>query len=273
MEKIAPKKSLGQHFLHDKNIAKKIVELLDPPDGSLVLEIGPGTGVLTELLLEKKITLLASEIDTRSVEVLKKQFSKYYGKNFIIFEEDFLKMDLTKLSEKYGQKIYVIGNIPYYITSPILFHLFDHSDFLVKSVIMVQKEIAVRLRAKERTKEYGILSLGMQLHGKIGKVYDVPASCFIPHPKVTSAFFAIDYFGTNEGIVPSEIRKDVHKLVRSAFQQRRKKVSNSIKNFIAMHNLNIGELPENIIKYYNQRPEELSLQDFLILYNFLITQK
>lgn len=269
MDKIAPKKSLGQHFLHDKNIARKITELLEVPDDSVVLEIGSGTGILTELLLEKNITLISSEIDSRSIEILKSKFNEKINKNYFIYEEDFLKLNLKKISEKYSKKIYIIGNIPYYITSPILFHIFDNSDFVKRSVLMVQKEIAHRLRAKERTKEYGILTLGLQLHGKIGKLHDVPPSCFVPPPKVTSSFFAVDYFNEDEGEVQSNIRKDVHKLIRSAFQQRRKKISNSLKNYISSHSIELNDLPDNIKKYFNQRPEELSLKDYLILYNYL----
>lgn len=273
LDKISPKKSLGQHFLHDKNIARKIVDLLDVPDNSLVLEIGSGTGILTEFLLMKNITLISVEIDSRSVEILKKNYSQFYGKNLFILEEDFLKIDLKSIYEKYGKKIYIIGNIPYYITSPILFHLFESSDYLVKSVLMVQKEIARRLKAKERTKEYGILSLGLQSCGKIGKVYDVPASCFVPPPNVTSSFFEINFHDESEGIVRSDLRKNVHKLIRITFQQRRKKLSNCLKNYNSSRNIQITEIPENIEKYFNQRPEELSLADFLILYQFLETQR
>lgn len=269
MEKISPKKSLGQHFLHDKNIARKIVELLNPPEDSLVLEIGSGTGILTEFLLEKNITLLSVEIDDRSVEILKQKFAQFLGKNLKILEKDFLKIDLREIAEVYGKKIYIIGNIPYYITSPILFHIFEYSEYIMKSVLMVQKEIAQRLKAKERTKDYGILSLGLQIHGKIGKTYDVPPSCFLPPPKVVSSFFEINYFEENESTIPLELRKKIHQLIRSAFQQRRKKLSNSLKNYINANQIILKDIPENINIYLNKRPEELSLKDFLILYNFL----
>lgn len=269
LEKITPKKSLGQHFLHDKNIARNIVELLDVPDNALVLEIGSGTGVLTDFLLAKNIQLISVEIDHRSVEILQQKYSDFLGKNYFIYENDFLKIDLRKISEEFGKKIYVIGNIPYYITSPILFHLFDYSDYLVKSVLMVQKEIAQRLKAKQRTKDYGILSLALQNYGKISKVHDVPASCFLPPPKVTSAYFDIVFHKENEGIVPSEFRKKVHRMIRIAFQQRRKKLSNCLKSYFSSENIDFNDLPESIEKYFSQRPEELSLQEFYNLFLFL----
>lgn len=268
LNNFAPKKSLGQHFLHDKNIAKKIVELLNPPAGSLVLEIGSGTGVLTDFLLKLDINLVSVEIDERSVTFLKEKYADKLNKNFFIYDKDFLKLNLNEISEKFEKKIYVIGNIPYYITTPILFHLYEYSASIVKSVIMVQKEIGQRLRAKERTKEYGILTLGLQLYGKIGKLYDVPASCFLPQPKVKSCFFEINYYAENEGLVPIDLRKKVHELVRFAFQQRRKKLSNSLKSYFALKNIQLESKTGKITEYFNKRPEELLIEDYLFLYYY-----
>jgi 16S rRNA (adenine1518-N6/adenine1519-N6)-dimethyltransferase len=272
MNNISPKKSLGQHFLHDKNIAKKIVDLLSLQPGSVVLEIGPGTGVLTDFLLENNIVLYAVEVDNRSIEFLQEKYSKFLDNQLFILNQDILTVDFEKIYSKQKQKIRVIGNIPYYITSPILFHLFDNSDYLINAVLMVQKEIAMRLKANKRTKEYGILTLARELYGEIGKLYSVPASCFIPPPKVTSAFFEIN-FQSNINFEDNKIqKKKLLNLIKTLFEQRRKMISNSIKNYVSSSeiylNLINSDQPQ-IKKYLSSRPEELSLNDYVILYNFL----
>lgn len=272
MNNISPKKSLGQHFLHDKNIAKKIVDLLSLQPGSVVLEIGPGTGVLTDFLLENDIVLYAVEVDNRSIEFLQEKYSKFLDNQLFILNQDILTVDFEKIYSKQKQKIRVIGNIPYYITSPILFHLFDNSDYLINAVLMVQKEIAMRLKANKRTKEYGILTLARELYGEIGKLYSVPASCFIPPPKVTSAFFEIN-FQSNINFEDNKIqKKKLLNLIKTLFEQRRKMISNSIKNYVSSSeiylNLINSDQPQ-IKKYLTSRPEELSLNDYVILYNFL----
>ena len=272
MNNISPKKSLGQHFLHDKNIAKKIVDLLSLQPGSVVLEIGPGTGVLTDFLLENDIVLYAVEVDNRSIEFLQEKYSKFLDNQLFILNQDILTVDFEKIYSKQKQKIRVIGNIPYYITSPILFHLFDNSDYLINAVLMVQKEIAMRLKANKRTKEYGILTLARELYGEIGKLYSVPASCFIPPPKVTSAFFEIN-FQSNINNEDNKIqKKKLLNLIKTLFEQRRKMISNSIKNYVSSSeiylNLINSDQPQ-IKKYLSSRPEELSLNDYVILYNFL----
>lgn len=272
MNHITPKKSLGQHFLHDKNIAKKIVELLSLPPGSIVLEIGPGTGVLTDFLLEKDIVLYAVEVDTRSIDILQEKYANYLNHQLFILNQDILKVNFDQIFATYNQKLHVIGNIPYYITSPILFHLFDNADYLNNAVLMVQKEIALRLRAKPRTKDYGILTLAREIFGEMGKIYTVPASCFLPPPKVTSAFFEI-IFRSPSILKDNQVqKKKLINLIRTLFEQRRKMISNSIKNYVSSSEIyqnlvNCQEL--QIKKYLSSRPEELSLNDYVILYNFL----
>ncbi|MGB9702512.1 MAG: 16S rRNA (adenine(1518)-N(6)/adenine(1519)-N(6))-dimethyltransferase RsmA [Candidatus Kapaibacteriota bacterium] len=272
MNHITPKKSLGQHFLHDKNIAKKIVELLSLPPGSIVLEIGPGTGVLTDFLLEKDIVLYAVEVDTRSIDILQEKYANYLNQKLFILNQDILKVNFEQIFAKHNQKLYIIGNIPYYITSPILFHLFDNADYLNNAVLMVQKEIALRLKAKPRTKDYGILTLAREIFGEMGKIYTVPASCFLPPPKVTSAFFEIN-FRSPSILKDNQLqKKKLINLIRTLFEQRRKMISNSIKNYVSS-----SEIYQNLIncqepqikKYLSARPEELSLNDYVILYNFL----
>jgi 16S rRNA (adenine1518-N6/adenine1519-N6)-dimethyltransferase len=273
MAQIQPKKSLGQHFLHDKNIARKIVDLLEPPDDSIVVEIGPGTGVLTDLLLQKKLTLIAVEVDTRSIDFLQIKYYDKLNKNFFLIKQDFLEFDFKSISQKYNKKVLVIGNIPYYITSPILFHLFNSSSYIEKTVMMTQKEIAEKLKAKIRTKDYGILTLACQLFGEINKIYPVPPSCFSPPPNVTSAFFSINFhLNINDNLIKEKM--SVLKLIRTLFQQRRKTISNSLKLFIQNKELynNIINNDNLIInKYLKLRPEELTLDDFLILHKLLLT--
>lgn len=273
MQKFAPKKSIGQHFLHDKNISKKIVELLNTIDGDTIIEIGPGTGALTQFLVEKDIKLIAYEIDKRSVEYLNNEFKIIIPKKLQIYENDFLTSDLSKLTSSSSSRIKVIGNIPYYITSPILFHLCEFSDVVDSAVLMMQKEIYQRLVARPKTKEYGILSLLANLFFKVEDKFDVPPSCFFPPPKVMSTVVKISFVKNNLNIEIQDKFKILN-LIKVLFNHRRKIINNTIKNYFSQINYNQDEIVHNThyIKYSKMRPEELSIQDYLILYE-IINQK
>lgn len=273
MHKFAPKKSIGQHFLHDKNISKKIVELLGIQDGDNIVEIGPGTGALTQFLIEKDIAIIAYEIDKRSVEHLKEEYKNYIPKKLKIIEKDFLTSDLTQLDSNCSNKIKVIGNIPYYITSPILFHLCKFSKLVDSAVLMMQKEIYQRLVARPKSKEYGILSLLANLFFVVEDKFDVPPSCFFPPPKVMSSVVKLN-FANNSLDISIQDKFRILGLIKTLFNQRRKMINNTIKNYLNQHNFNCNEIMNNsdYLKYLKMRPEDLSIKDYLIL-NDIINPK
>lgn len=270
MQKFAPKKSIGQHFLHDQNISKKIINFLEINDNDTIVEIGPGTGALTQFLLNTNINLIAYEIDKRSVDFLKKEYKSFIGSKFQIVEDDFLNSNLNQIASKSQKKIKVVGNIPYYITSPILFHLCRHSNNLDKAVLMMQKDVYRRLIAKPRTKEYGILTILANMFFKVIDKFEVPPSCFLPPPKVMSMVVKLN-FDQNMNQEDIESKFKVMELVKSLFNQRRKMINNTIQKYLTQRNLSLDDLRDwpKYSKYSKMRPEELSLQDYLILYDFL----
>ena len=278
-DRIAPKKSLGQNFLTDGNIARKIVDALDCKDGDTVVEIGPGTGVLTEYLAEMKINLFAVEIDQRAVEVLKTKYRNDAYPNLKIIHSDIRDFDFSSIVG--GNKIKVIGNIPYYMSSEILFKLFNSSTQISKAIIMLQKEVAKRLNAKLRTKDYGILTVNLQFTGESKILFDVPPSCFYPQPKVTSSIIEINFDSEKFNNYCDLISRDgepedkikvylsFKEFIRAAFSQRRKVLRNSLKDYIAQkYNREISpDIRE--MDYFCKRAEELTIEDFLKLYNII----
>ena len=240
---VRPKKSLGQHFLNDKNIALKIVESFDPETKSL-LEIGPGTGVLTDFLLERGIPdFKVVEIDTESIEFLK---NKYAELNII--EGDFLKQDI---SSQFNTNYSVIGNFPYNISSQIFFKILDERNKVDEVVCMLQQEVAKRIASKPRNKEYGILSVLLQAWYDIEYLFTVPPQVFTPPPKVTSAVIRLK---RNALTSLNCDEKKFFTVIKTGFNQRRKTLHNALKP-IAQYN---G-------KYAGKRAEELSVEDFVEL--------
>ena len=283
---IKPKKSLGQNFLHDKNISKKIVSALQIKSGDFVVEIGAGTGFLTEDLLSEDVHLLAYEIDQRAVSVLKEKFS---GKqNIEIIYQDFLKVDLPEIVKKNGvDSIKVVGNLPYYILSQILFKILENHKCISKAVIMLQKEVAQRLNAAQKTKDYGILTEAVNLIGNAKILFDVSPHCFFPQPEVTSSVVEITF--RNDTLSREKYIK-IMELVRASFSQRRKKLKNSLSSYINKYketNANNEIAEETMISkentstiskveslalsqgldFFSKRAEELSPEDFLLLYD------
>jgi len=216
------KKSLGQHFLSDGNVIRKIIEAFPAQAEDWVLEIGPGTGALTQYLWPRYPKLEVVEIDPQAIEVLQHSFE---GMN--IHHRDILKLNWEEIIPK-GQTNYVIGNLPYYITSPILFALLEYRKYFKGALLMMQKEVAKRLVASPRTKDYGILSVQTQLMGTPEYLFDVQPGSFSPPPKVTSAMVYV-HFDKDELPCSDKMLKNV---VRTAFNQRRKKLSNALKALI-----------------------------------------
>ena len=214
------KKSLGQHILRDRNIIRKIADCLPAEYNDLIVEIGPGTGALTEELAENYKNLTVIEIDRRAVELLKEKFP-----DITIIEEDILKFDWDPVLDT-DRDIHVVGNLPYYITSQILFSLMEIRDSLKSATVTMQKEVAERIIAKPGTKEYGILSVQLQLFSNPEILFNVPPRAFQPKPKVESS---VVQFTFDKEKLPCE-EKNLKRVVRTAFNQRRKKLSNALKS-------------------------------------------
>ena len=216
-----PKQSLGQNFLQDPNMAEKIVGTLGAPAGSHVVEIGAGTGVLTERLAENYDTLTAIEIDERAVATLRERLP-----GVDVREEDVRETHWAALADEKGGPIHVISNTPYYLTSPILFSLLEQREHLAEAVLTMQREVADRIVAAPSTKAYGILSVLLQLFAAPEKLFTVPPQVFSPQPDVTSAVVRLQF---NTGEEPADLRfDDVRRYVRAAFNQRRKMLRNSL---------------------------------------------
>ena len=221
--RVEPKKSLGQNFLVDRNIARKIVEALAPEPGEPILEIGPGEGALTGLLLDAGAEVTAVEIDPEAEAAIRGRF----GERVRVIREDILKVSIPELG--FPGRVRVVGNIPYYITSPILFHLFDQRLVVAEAMLMMQREVAERLIAPPRTKEYGILAVMTQSLTTPERLFNVPPGCFHPRPRVTSSVVRLR-FGDRVEITGIE---EIHRrLVREAFGKRRKTLNNALGGLI-----------------------------------------
>jgi len=244
---VKAKKHLGQHFLTDENIARKIVEVLSFEGYKNVMEVGPGMGVLTKYLLEKDQKIYLAEIDNESIEYLKNNYSKVSEETFV---GDFLKQDFQFTN---GEQIAIIGNFPYNISSQILFQIIDHYELIPEMVGMFQKEVAERTAAVPRTKDYGILSVLIQAYYDTFYLFTVHENVFNPPPKVKSGVIRITR-NPKEGLAGNEVL--FKQIVKAGFNQRRKKLSNALK---------VLNIPETLKthEFMDKRAEELSVADFI----------
>jgi len=246
MNTVKPKKNLGQHFLKDQNIARKIVDSLSVKTTN-VLEVGPGMGVLTRYLLEKKeLTVHAIEIDKESVEFLKRNYPEISERLCV---GDFLKFDLRN---HFKGNFSIIGNFPYNISSQIFFRILDYRDNIPEVVGMVQKEVAERISAGAGSKTYGILSVLLQTFYNIEYLFTVSENVFVPPPKVKSAVIRLTR--NQRQTLPCN-EKFFVQVVKTAFNQRRKMLRNSLKEFA-------GNIP---VQFTEKRPEQLSVNDYILL--------
>lgn len=245
---VKAKKHLGQHFLTDENIARKIVEGLSFTNYNNVMEVGPGMGVLTKYLFEKEQKIYLAEIDTESIEYLKKNYPEKTTKG--TFVGDFLKQDFEFVK---AEQIAIIGNFPYNISSQILFQIIDHYEQIPEMVGMFQKEVAERTAAVPRTKDYGILSVLIQAYYDVSYLFTVHENVFNPPPKVKSGVIKLTR-NPKEGLAGNEVL--FKQIVKAGFNQRRKKLSNALKI------LNIPEVLKTH-EFMDKRAEELSVLDFI----------
>jgi 16S rRNA (adenine1518-N6/adenine1519-N6)-dimethyltransferase len=243
------KKSLGQHFLHDDNMCKKIVSQVSRTPGMQLLEIGPGGGAITKYLLEWPETYYkAIEIDEEKVVYLNKTYPSINGK---IIHKDILKAEVP-----FEGQFSVIGNFPYNISSPILFVMLDWEPQVQEVIGMFQKEVAQRVAEGPGSKTYGILSVLMQAFFKVEYLFDVHENCFTPPPKVKSGVLRFTNIGNPHGIANK--RKFIM-LVKTAFNQRRKTLRNAWKGFLPPEALTDAIM--------DKRAEQLSVTDFVTIYN------
>tara|TARA_R110002124_G_scaffold144238_6_gene309244 strand:- start:6163 stop:6966 length:804 start_codon:yes stop_codon:yes gene_type:complete len=256
---VRAKKHLGQHFLTDESVAKNIADSLTENSYNHVLEIGPGMGVLTKYLLEKKPKITVMELDYDSVAYLKDSFPLEHVKldtskeKFSIIEGDFLKQDINKIFN--NEQFAIIGNFPYNISSQILFRAIENREHVPEFAGMFQKEVAMRIAEKEGSKVYGILSVLTQAFFDVEYLFTVPPTVFNPPPKVDSG--VIRLIRKENYTLPVD-EKLFFRVVKMSFNQRRKMLRRSLKSF----NLS-DSLKEDPI--FAKRPEQLSVQEFINL--------
>ncbi|MBA3681138.1 MAG: 16S rRNA (adenine(1518)-N(6)/adenine(1519)-N(6))-dimethyltransferase RsmA [Bacteroidetes bacterium] len=256
MQPVRAKKHLGQHFLNDENIARNTVEaLLEKDKTSFIVEVGPGTGVLTQFLINTVDDFLAMDVDQESVDFLK---VKYPDKKDKIIFSDFLKADLQQVA---GQKFNVVGNFPYNISSQIMFKVLENKNSVDYVVGMFQKEVAMRLAEKPGSKVYGILSVLLQAFYEIEYLFTVHENVFTPPPKVKSAVIRL----TRNNVQKLDCDEDLFKkVVKTTFNQRRKTIRNSVRTLF-----NNNELRHPLL---DKRPEQLSVAQFVELTQFVQDQ-
>ena len=263
MKQVRPKKNLGQHFLTDLSIAKRIADTVDACPDLPVLEVGPGMGVMTQYLVEKPRPFKVVEIDRESVAYLKEktQFS-ILNSQFSIIEGDFLRMDLRQVFD--GQQFVLTGNYPYDISSQIFFKMLDNRDLIPCCTGMIQHEVAVRMASQPGNKQYGILSVLIQAWYNVEYLFTVEPSVFNPPPKVMSAVIRmtrneVQHLGCDEQLFK--------RVVKTVFNQRRKMLRVSLRQiFDAQHPASETFFQQDIM---TRRPEQLSIPQFVELTNMV----
>lgn len=267
-----PKKSLGQYFLTDKNIAKKITQNLEFSKERYIIEIGPGRGILTEFLLSKTDRLILIEIDERLINFLKSKFHEIITSNTIFLNENILNVDLNIEAEKYGiDEFDVIGNIPYFITGEIFQWLFKYHELINVAVLTIQKEVALRVVANPGTKDYGILSIATRLYSEPKLMFNIPTKSFYPIPKVDSSTIKLKFRKQDADLNNAE---QIIEIAKFCFNQRRKKIKNSISRYLELKNIDSMEFYNFAEKFFkssflDKRAEDLSVDDYRKLYEMI----
>lgn len=261
-------KKFGQNFLIDTHVLDKIITAANITKEDTILEIGPGIGSMTQYLCEKAGKVISVEIDKMLIPILQENLINY--DNFILINDDFLKLDIKQLLKEHNcNKVKVVANLPYYITTPIIMSLFENNIPIESITVMVQKEVAQRMQASPGSKDYGALSLAIQYYSTTEIIANVPPNCFMPRPNVGSAVIKLT-LRDNEPY-PLEDKNLMFKLVRAAFNQRRKTLVNSIKNAANLDTTKeaISSALEEMNLSPSVRGEALSLEEFCILSNIL----
>lgn len=264
------KKKFGQNFLIDPHVLDKIIDAAQITSEDFVLEIGPGIGTLTQYLCENARQVLAVEIDGNLIPILQETLSGY--SNVDVIHGDILKQDIEEIAERYngGKPIKVVANLPYYITTPIIMELFESRVPLANVTVMVQKEVADRMKALPGNKDYGALSLAVQYYALPYIAAFVPPNCFMPRPNVGSAVIRLDCLAK----MPVEVRDErlMFRLIRASFNQRRKTLQNGIANSpeLSYSKEQVAEAIKQAGFDANIRGEKLGLQEFARLSDILM---
>lgn len=244
----------------DENIVRKIINLAEV-DHKEVLEIGAGPGTLTTFLSQKAKKVFAVEIDKKILNVLKEVCQNL--PNVEIINEDFLELNVKNLTK--GQKLCVVGNLPYYVTSQILFKLFEERNYIESFTVMVQKEVAQRLLARPGSKDYGILTVAMNFYCKVEDFFYVSKNVFFPRPEVDSTVLKASF----KKDIPDVDEKEFFKIVHACFSTRRKTILNSLSNSLEIEKAELKNILEKASLQENLRAEDLSLDHFVRLYKEL----
>ncbi len=266
---MSAKKKFGQNFLIDSGVLDGIVSAAGVTKDDCVLEIGPGIGSLTQYLAEAAGQVVAVEIDKSLIPVLADTLSEY--NNVTVINNDVLKVDIAEIVEKYnsGRPIKVVANLPYYITTPIIMKLFESGAPIESITVMVQKEVADRMVVGPGNKDYGSLSLAVGFYAQADHVMDVPPSSFIPQPGVGSAVVRLTRY--SEPAVKVNDEKYLFEIIRTAFNQRRKTLSNALSNNPALKDTRqqVQDTLVNMGLNEMARGETLSLEQFALLSDIL----
>ena len=257
MEKVEPLKRFGQNYLTDNNILNKIISEINPHENDLILEIGPGTGALTAKLVESRARIAAVEIDKRVKEDLAERFPSVK-----LYNEDFLKTNLRSIYNQKGEKLRIAGNIPYNLTSSIIFKLLDNNEIIRDAVFMVQYEVARRISASSGSKDYGILSVLLQYFSEVKFCFKVSPNVFYPKPKV---FSALIHLYMKELNISNELKKAFINIVKASFGKRRKTLKNSLGDSI-FKDIDFSSSGVNMAL----RAEQLGLYEFEKLAKFVL---
>ena len=260
------KKKFGQNFIVDENIINSIVTKSEIDKETLVVEIGPGAGSLTAKLAESAKQVLCYEIDTTLKEILKENLKEY--NNIDIIYQDFLEADVVNDIKKYNyNKLYIVANLPYYITTPIIVNVIEKKLNVDKMVVMVQKEVGDRFKANVGTKEYNSLSIYLNYYFNVKKLMDISRNIFIPKPNVDSIVVEFTKKEKNYRLKNEEI---FFKLIRDSFTQKRKTIRNNLKNY------DLNKI-EEVLKTHNQdlstRAEQITIETFVEIANNLTSSK
>jgi len=264
---IHPIKRFGQNFLIDGNIQQKILKSLPLNEGKVFLEIGPGLGALTEPLLKKGEQVIAVEVDKKLAAILDQELTPRFPNHFKIIQSDILElMNEDSLKQLLPEGGVLIGNLPYSISSPVLFKALDCSRFFENAFFTLQKEVVDRLVARPGTPDYGRLTVGFGLFAKVRREFDISPTCFSPKPDVRSSFFSIEFKGLK--LSPQD-RQGVLDLVKIAFSERRKQLFGLLSRHHRLKQKKIDDLIIRLKVSQKVRAEELPPQTFLNLYELL----
>ncbi|MGB9697124.1 MAG: 16S rRNA (adenine(1518)-N(6)/adenine(1519)-N(6))-dimethyltransferase RsmA [Ignavibacteria bacterium] len=252
-----PHRRFSQNFLSDENIARKIVKAFNISNSDLILEIGPGMGALTRHILKSTTNYVGIEIDKELARRLQEEY------NITILEQDFLTIDFLEVKNKFPseQKLKVVGNIPYGISSEIVFKILDNYSVVNEAILMFQKEYAERLTSKPNNRNYGIISVQSQAFAEVRKLFSVKSTSFIPRPRVDSSVVRFDMKKDVDSVIKNITL--FKSLVRKAFSHRRKILKYALKEFLEYYNLSLADFSID----YSLRGEQLSVLEYINLAN------